>query len=171
MVKLNPFLMKFLKFFHVIFSTAFAGAVIYQLIGLMICKYQNENFIIGIMQGVDLYEEYIIIPSMWGLVITGLIYSIFTVWGFKKFYWIIVKWFMTIVFIYMISVLSGNLLQKKLVSIVLGNNFSKNDPVFLTALLNVQILYGTIAFLFLLIVLISIFKPFGKINAGKNNRK
>ena len=162
MIQLNASGMKILKFFHIIFSTFWAGAVFCLFVGFMVCKYQDEKFITEMIKGVDIYDKYIIIPSMFGLLITGLIYSIFTAWGFIKYYWIIIKWIMTIAFVYIGANTADNFIIE-LLTIISGNNFSKNDPDFLKALSNVQQVFGVMILMFLLIVLISIFKPFGKI--------
>jgi hypothetical protein len=128
----------------------------------MICKYQDENFIVGLIKGVDIYDKYIIIPSMLGLLITGLIYSIFTAWGFKKYYWIIIKWVMTISFVYIGSNVIDSLVSK-LLTIISKNNFTKNDPEFLAELSKTQQVLGIMILIYIMVVLISIFKPFGKI--------
>jgi hypothetical protein len=113
------------------------------------------------IRGLDIYDIYIIIPSMFGLIITGLIYAIFTEWGFKKYYWIMIKWLMIITFVYLGSNVSDSIFSE-LHGIVSKDGFSKNDPDFLATLLNAQILYGIIIFLFVTVVALSIFKPFGK---------
>jgi hypothetical protein len=170
MIQLNTFGMKILKFFHIIFLTFWAGAVFYLFMGFMICKYQDENFITGMIKGIELYDKYIIIPSMFGLLITGLIYSIFTAWGFKKYYWIIIKWVMTISFVYIGSIVADNV-DSKLLTIISRNNFSKNDPEFLATLLKAQQVFGIMILMFMIVVLISIFKPFGKINKRQEKNK
>ena len=162
MIQLNTSGMKILKFFHIIFSTFWAGAVFYLFIGFMICKYQDENFIIGMIKGIDIYDKYIIVPSMLGLIITGLVYSIFTAWGFKKYYWIIIKWVMAISFVYIGSNIIDGLVSK-LLTIISKNNFTKNDPEFLVELLKTQQVFGTMILMFIIVALLSIFKPFGKI--------
>ncbi len=37
-------------------------------------------------------DDFIIIPGAMGCLLTGLIYSVFTNWGWFKYNWIIVKW-------------------------------------------------------------------------------
>ncbi|WP_235919477.1 hypothetical protein [Heliomicrobium undosum] len=42
-------------------------------------------------------DDYIVIPSAIGCLVTGLFFSWLTNWGFTKFYWVIVKWVLTVV--------------------------------------------------------------------------
>ena len=53
----------------------------------------------GYISSIKLIDDYIIIPVAMGSLISGLLISILTNWGFFKFRWVTVKWIATIVFI------------------------------------------------------------------------
>jgi hypothetical protein len=44
-------------------------------------------------------DYFIIIPAAVGSCVTGVLYSQLTKWGYLRYYWIIVKWVCTVVFI------------------------------------------------------------------------
>ncbi len=48
-----------------------------------------------------LIDDFVVIPAAIGTLITGLLYSIFTKWGFFKHTWVIVKWAITLIAIIM----------------------------------------------------------------------
>lgn len=45
---------------------------------------------------VKLIDDFIIIPAALGSLLTGLLYSIFTHWGFFRHRWVTVKWVITV---------------------------------------------------------------------------
>ena len=54
----------------------------------------------GTLHGIDVsmkfIDDFIIIPGAFGSLITGLIYALFTNWGFFKYRWITVKWIINV---------------------------------------------------------------------------
>ena len=102
-------------------------------------------------------DDYFIIRGAVGALITGLIYSLWTNWGFFKHTWIIVKWIMTI-----LQILFG--------ALVLGPCINRNvmiadqlrDAVFLNNIQTTQI-WGTVqTMLLLFVIVISVQKPWKK---------
>ena len=92
MNKLSSKAQRWLKSVHVFFACLWVGGAI--TITLM-------NFFINASDGMQLYginlsmkfvDDFIIIPGAVGSLLTGLIYSLFTNWGWFKHNWIIVKW-------------------------------------------------------------------------------
>ena len=43
-----------------------------------------------------LVDDFVVIPGAMGSLLTGLIYSLFTPWGFFKHRWVAVKWLITL---------------------------------------------------------------------------
>jgi len=108
-------------------------------------------------------DNYIIIPAAIGSCLTGLLYSHLTNWGYLKYYWVIIKWIFTITFIvigfFWLIPWLNNMLE---VSTTM-RSFSVIDPsrydVAMTIHLAMTIVQTVLLFF---IVIISIFKPWGR---------
>lgn len=154
---------KILKGVHLFFVCAWLGAAV----SLLLLGYAKN----GITNGDELYafnasmkliDDFIIIPSAFGTLITGLMFSVFTKWGFFKFYWIIVKYAAIIAQILFGSFFLGPWLNGATAIV---------DAERIEALQNQTYLYfsqmntyfGLLqALLLVVIVFISVFKPWGK---------
>jgi hypothetical protein len=82
---------KWLKCIHIFFASLWVGGAV--TINLM-------NFTLKAADGMQLYginlamkfvDDFIIIPGALGSLITGIVYAVFTNWGWFKHNWIIVK--------------------------------------------------------------------------------
>jgi uncharacterized membrane protein len=92
MKKLGPSGQKWLKSFHVLFGCSWAACgVSLTLMGLFIHPSEGSE-----LYGVDMAKKFIddvlVAPAATGCLITGVIYSLFTNWGWFKHRWITVKW-------------------------------------------------------------------------------
>jgi hypothetical protein len=83
---------KWLKLFHVLFSSLWVGGAISLVL---------MGFLLGASTGAELYgismakkfvDDFIVIPGAFGCLITGVLYSTGTDWGWFKHRWITVKW-------------------------------------------------------------------------------
>ena len=108
-------------------------------------------------------DNYIIIPAAIGSCLTGLLYSHLTKWGYLKYYWVIAKWIFTIIFIVIgffgLIPWLNNMLEAsnaiRYAHMVDSSNFDV-DMSFHLAMTVVQ----TVLLFF--VVIISIFKPWGR---------
>ena len=107
-------------------------------------------------------DSYIIIPSAVGVLLTGLLYTQFTKWGYVKYYWVIAKWSSTLVF-----VLAGFFwivpwLNRLRESSLLYRGQTLVDPSFSAPMFSHIVMAAAQALLVLFIVIISVFKPWGR---------
>jgi len=107
-------------------------------------------------------DDFIIIPGAIGCLLTGLLYSVFTKWGFTKFYWIIFKWVMIILQITMGTFLLGPWLNNMLtISSQIGFTPSGDYQYYNNYRLSLY--FGIIqASLLIVVIFVSIIKPWGK---------
>jgi len=86
--------MSWLKGAHLIFVCLWVGGAL----GVMVI--QNGGGAGEALFGRDvaarLVDDFVVIPGAMGSLLTGLIYSLFTPWGFFKHRWVAVKWFITL---------------------------------------------------------------------------
>ncbi len=88
--------MKILKIIHLIFAVMWMGGVmVMNVLKLLISPQHPEmhDFFAIAEQAVD---SIVIIPGAMGILLTGIVYGIWTNWGFFKQRWITVKWIITI---------------------------------------------------------------------------
>lgn len=85
---------------HVAFAALWAGTVLSMtLIALRNTNTPNGDELYALDSVINLLDDFVVIPSAIGSLLTGGLLSWLTVWGFVKFYWVIVKWVTTLVLI------------------------------------------------------------------------
>ncbi|MBD2184779.1 hypothetical protein H6S82_28395 [Planktothrix sp. FACHB-1355] len=80
-------------------SIWFGTALSMVLIGLSNLHTQNGDELYAINSVVKLLDDFVVIPAAIASSVTGALLCWLTVWGFFKFYWVIVKWIATTVLI------------------------------------------------------------------------
>ncbi len=160
--KLKPQGVKILKMLHLLFAFCWivGGLALCLLVFITYPESGDELYMRSrILQIVD---DYFIIYGAFGALITGLIYSIWTNWGFFKHTWIIVKWVMIILQMAFGTFVLGPCINN---NVIIANQLREaalTDPVFLENIRMTQI-WGTIQTVFLLVVIvISVQKPWKK---------
>lgn len=86
-----------LKGFHIFFACTWIGtAISMQLLTFVRSHISTGDELWAVNAAIKLLDDYIIIPSAFGVLITGILFSWLTNWGFFKFNWIIVKYLINI---------------------------------------------------------------------------
>ncbi len=86
-----------LKGFHIFFACMWIGAAASMvLLSFMRNHISNGEELWAVNMSVKLIDDYIVIPAAMGSLITGLLFSWLTNWGFFKFNWIIIKYIINI---------------------------------------------------------------------------
>ena len=96
MKKLGTKGQKWLKAFHITISCSWVGAGICLILMQAGLSATNDMELYGIDMSMKFIDDFIIIPGAMGSLLTGLIYAIFTKWGFFKHRWITVKWIINV---------------------------------------------------------------------------
>ncbi len=96
MKKLSPQQTKFLKIIHILFATMWLGGCL----ALTIFPYFIQPVSVEeakiYTRIIDFIDIWLIIVGGVGSFVTGLIYSIWTNWGFFKHRWLLVKWIIVV---------------------------------------------------------------------------
>jgi hypothetical protein len=121
---------------------------------------------------VQAVDDYLIIGGAFGALLTGLIYSLWTNWGFFKYPWISVKWGMIILQMLFGTFVLGPCINNNVVIADRLRADALSDPVFIENVRMSQV-GGTIQLVLLLAVMvISVQKPWRKsLPTGKMRRK
>jgi uncharacterized membrane protein len=161
MPKLKASGLKWLKGFHLIAVSSWVGGAV-ALISLYFLKsgVTDGTILYGINQSIHHVDMVVVvIPGAFGCLITGLVYSSFSNWGFFKHTWMIFKWIVTIVAILFGTFFLGpwettmmEFSGKLGISSLSNSEYLYNE--------NMNLIFGTIQVLVLMItIFISIFKP------------
>jgi hypothetical protein len=92
MKKLSPRGQRWLKGFHSYFACMWVGAAIVLSVKQFFVHPTDGGELYGITATMDFIDVFIIIPGAMGVLLTALIYSVWTHWGWFKHNWITVKW-------------------------------------------------------------------------------
>ena len=108
---------------------------------------------------VKILDDWIVIPGAMGCLLTGLIYGIWTNWGFFKHNWLTVKWILTVAMIlsgtfFMGPWVNGNVYPIEDISRYTSDNKEFFDNISRTLIFA----YGQIFFL-IGVVVVSVFRP------------
>jgi hypothetical protein len=78
-----------LKIIHIYFAGLWVGGGV--IIGILLLAITGDNIIKNLEVALFI-DEFIVIPSVFLCLITGILFSVFTKWGFIKHRWIIIKY-------------------------------------------------------------------------------
>lgn len=93
----NSLAMKWLRIFHISTSAVWFGGVVCILLLVCICFFclNEADFLKAAPIVLFLYQK-LILPVGLLTIFQGLIYGLFTNWGFKKHRWVVLKWLGTL---------------------------------------------------------------------------
>lgn len=95
---MSPFFRKFGLTAHITFSVGWFGAVAgFLALAIAGLTSQNSQIVVSSYLSMDLITWFVILPACFGTLLTGLIQSLATQWGLFRYYWIVVKFLLTIV--------------------------------------------------------------------------
>ena len=153
---------KTLKIFHLLFSFMWLGGAIALAVISFFITPNNPSEALIYARILDFIDIWMIVVGAMGAFFTGLIYSIWTNWGFYKHKWILVKWIIVIIQIAYGTFILGPWVEHNIqIAETMSSNLS-NYPVYFENLTKISI-GGTIQLFFLVfIVYLSVIKPWKK---------
>ncbi len=164
MRKLGAKGLKWLKGFHLIAVSCWIGGAV-ALMSLYFLKngVANGDVLYGINRSIHHVDiAIVVIPGAFGCLLTGLVYSLFSRWGFFKHKWMVFKWIVTVAAILFGTFFLGPWETAMMeISGKLGIS-SLQDPSYLYNQ-KMNVLFGGMQCLLLMVTLfVSIFKPWKK---------
>jgi hypothetical protein len=95
---MSPFFRKFGLTAHITFSVGWFGTVAgFLALAIAGLTSQNPQVVVSSYLSMDLISWFVLIPACFGTLLTGVIQSLGTQWGFFRYYWVLVKLILTIV--------------------------------------------------------------------------
>lgn len=92
MKKLGAKGQRWLKGFHSFFACLWVGAAMVLTVKQFFVRAESGGELHGIWATLDFIDIYLIIPGAIGVLLSGLVFSVWTHWGWFKHPWITVKW-------------------------------------------------------------------------------
>lgn len=157
-----------LKGFHIFFACAWVGTGISMMVLAMVNGHiQNGDEIYAVNASIKHLDDYIIIPAAFGSLITGLLISLYTNWGFFRFKWVIFKWAATLAQIIFGTFWLGPWTNGATEIADLERGLALQNSTYLYNKQMVLVFGGAQVLLLIAQVLISAYKPWGKRQTGK----
>ena len=163
MKKLSPQGVKILKMFHLFFAILWIGGGLALVTVLFSVNPTNGDELYMKSRIIQIIDDYLIIPGALASFFIGIIYGVWTNWGFFKHRWITVKWILTLIQILFGTFVLGPWVNEN-VEIASGlRDAAMSDS---TLLRNIEMskIWGTaqVVILVLIFIVISVQKPWKK---------
>lgn len=159
---------KWLRVVHVICACVWIGGAVALLLMQTGLSAGNDGELYGIDHAMRHVDDYVIIPGALGCLITGILFSVFTGWGFLKYRWIIIKYAINIYAVLFGTFWLGPWLnQMGPISRIEGLAALSNPSYLHFKQMNISFGIMQVALL-LAAVYLSVFKPWGKGSAGRD---
>ncbi|KAA6340389.1 hypothetical protein EZS27_011730 [termite gut metagenome] len=150
---------KILKIVHLLFAFMWIGGGISIILLLLTISPQESHELYMRSLIIKLIDDWLIIPGALGIVIIGIIYGIWTNWGFFKYKWIIVKWTLTILMAFLGTFFLGTWVNSNVYPVEDISNYTLDNSTFFYNVLQTAIWASVQIFLLLIVIIISVFKP------------
>jgi hypothetical protein len=161
---MTPRLRKFVLTTHIMTSVGWIGAAAAFLpLAIIVLSSQDSQTVRAAYLAMDVIARFIIVPSSFAALLTGLVLSLFTPWGLFRHYWVLVKLEINIVAILVLLNYMDTLSQ--LVGVAAKTALSSADLLRLRAPTSVAHAGGALLFLLVATVL-SVYKPRGLTRYG-----
>lgn len=100
MKRFTPQQTQWLKISHLLLVSIWVGGqVSFMLLQLSKETLTTPAHLHAVVAALKLIDDWVIIPGALGCLITGLLYGLFTPWGFFRHRWVTVKWICTVTLI------------------------------------------------------------------------
>jgi hypothetical protein len=162
MTKLSSTGRAWLKGFHIVFTCAWIGGGICMFALNFVARPNNSHDLYVVMAALQMIDYWVIIPAAAGSLLTGLLISWLTPWGFFKWHWVTVKWVLTIAMTLLgVFYLSPWLSQMAAITVTAPAGVLQNET-FLTNRLLLSLSGGPMFLAMFALVFISVIKPWSK---------
>ena len=160
MARLTKNGIKIFRIIHYITVSCWVGsALVLLLLNIRNDAAVTDGMLLGMNTASHLADTWVIVPGAMGCLLTGLIFALFTPWGFFKHKWLTFKWLLTVtcilVGVFFLGVWENEMLA---ISRTLGNAALTDSTYQATKAKHFWVSCAQIAALLLLVV-ISVFKP------------
>jgi hypothetical protein len=156
-----------LKGLHIVCTCAWVGAGICMFLLTFVVRPNNSHDLYVVMAALTLIDDWLIIPAAVGSLLTGLLISWMTPWGFFKWRWVAAKWVLTIIMtLFGVFYLSPWLHEMAAITVADPIGAFQNET-FLTNHWLLTLSGGPMFLAMLSLIFLSVIKPWGKRTRGR----
>ncbi len=160
--RIKPQTVKVLKIVHILASFSWViGCIALSLIAFIVIPKSGDELYIY-LKTLKIIDDYMVIGGVILAILTGLIYAIWTNWGFFKHRWIVVKWIMTIIQATFGGVVLGAAINENVLLSEKLRDVALTNPELLNNMLTIKIYTPIMAAFMIFLVSISVLKPWKK---------
>ena len=162
MKKLGSTSRAWLKGFHILFTAAWVGAAVCMSILQFAYRPETGSEAHTMLVALKLIDDWVVIPSATGSLLSGLLISWLTPWGFFKWRWVTVKWVITVTVALFGGFCLGPWLNGMEEMAAAAPQLVLQNPAFLSSRQLMMVSVGPMLVLLLFMVFISVLKPWKK---------
>ena len=160
---LNSTAQNWLKGLHISFGAAWIGAGASILLLSYVKGFPGDE-LYAVSAAQKFLDDRIVVPAAYGSLITGILYSWLTEWGFFKFTWVAVKWVLMVAQIVFASAWLGRWINDASAITAARKGMAPLNPAYLHDQLMIA-RFGPLQVAFLVVmVFVAVLKPWGKRN-------
>jgi hypothetical protein len=162
MKKLESNGLKVLKIVHLFCAFLWIGGALSMLLLLLTTSPEKNYGMYMRSLSLQLIDDWLIIPGAIGCMLTGVVYGVWSKWGFFKHNWITVKWILTILMALFGTFAMGPWVNDNVYPIDELFRYTTDNNVFAHNVFLTMICGIIQTICLLLVVVISVFKPWKK---------
>lgn len=129
--KFGPNGMKGLKILHIFLAVLFLGGILSSFSLNANLNLSNYNDVYMTYKSLNIISDNIVKIGAQGTILLGVVYGLFTQWGFIKHKWLAVKWGLFIAQTFIGILVVDKLMVANLVLLETGNAATLSNPVFI----------------------------------------
>ncbi len=153
---------RWLKILHLLLAALWLASAITLVLLPLFVQPERNDALYGAMLAMKFIDDFIIIPAANGCLLTGIVYGIWTHWGFFRHRWVIVKWVVTLYGIIVGTIWLGPWMNRMVVLAEELGGGALSNPEYLH-MRSMNLLWGGIqAGTLLLALVVSVLKPWKK---------
>ncbi len=170
MKKIGPTGMRWFRSVHLLFVTMWVGGGISIVLVYFLSSPAGGDELYASWASMKIVDDFVIIPGAMGNLLMGLLYGVFTNWGFFKHRWLAVKWALAAAQILFGTFCLGPWLNGNAAIAFAERAVAPESPVFLHNQAMVAF-WGVVQVAFLVVMVwISVFKPWRGRKAARGVR-
>ena len=151
--------LKILKAAHLAFACMWVGGALGLMALLLAASPQESHEMYMRSRAVEILDDWIVIPGAMGCLLTGLIYGVWTSWGFFRHRWVAVKWMLTVTMILVGTFLMGPWVDGNVYPVADIAKYAPDNKAFFDNVSNTLLFgYGQV-FCLMAVVVVSVFRP------------
>lgn len=159
MPKLKGNALKWLKVVHLLFAIMWIGGGLGMTLLLLTTTPQESHEMYMRSLALKKIDDWLIIPGAIGCLTTGVIYSVWTSWGFFKHRWITAKWILAIAMVLIGTFMMGAWVDGNVYHVQDIANYTLKNREFAHNVSRTLIWGSVQIFLLLTVLVISVLKP------------